>query len=156
MTIRIREATEADLESLVASASALFAEDGGRRDVHMDTGWPARHGHDYWRAAIKDVDALCLIASGESAAGHLIGRLKQPDELRPTAMTAVLESMRVAEEHRASGVGTALHDAFLAWARKREANELVVQAYAANTGALAFYRSRGYQSHVIGLRSDLS
>jgi GNAT superfamily N-acetyltransferase len=156
MTFHIRQATTSDLDALVASVSALFVEDGGPRDEYMDTGWPIRHGHAYWHAAIDDADTLCLIAVGEHPAGHLIGRLNRPDDLRPKAVTATLESIRVAEHHRASGVGTALHDAFLAWTRERGANELKVQAYAANTTALAFYRARGYQPHIVGLRLGLA
>jgi GNAT superfamily N-acetyltransferase len=64
---------------------------------------------------------------------------------------AVLESVRVAQEHRGTGVGTALNAAFLAWARRRGATEATPRAYAGNTTAVAFYRSRGYLPHHVNL-----
>jgi GNAT superfamily N-acetyltransferase len=59
--------------------------------------------------------------------------------------------MRVAPDRRRTGVGTALVDAFLAWARERGANEMTVQAYAQNDSALAFYRARGFQPFEVTL-----
>lgn len=40
----VSECRSEDVPELVASAGALFAEDGGRHDPFMDTGWPAREG----------------------------------------------------------------------------------------------------------------
>lgn len=134
---------------LVASAAALFAEDGGRHDPFMDTGWPAREGHSYYAGLVEDPQCLCLLADG--GAGHLIGRLRRPDPLRPDAVTAVLESMRVAPERRREGIGGALVDRFLAWARERGASEMSVQAYAQNAGALAFYRAHGFRPFLVAL-----
>jgi GNAT superfamily N-acetyltransferase len=136
-----------DVPELVQSVAGLFAEDAGRRDPLMDTGWPDREGSAYYAELIEDPDALCLLARAEggSAAGHLIGRLPPASPLRPGAVRAVLESIRVAPEHRRRGVGGALVDAFVAWARKRGANELAVQAYAQNDSAIAFYGTHGFR-----------
>lgn len=136
-----------DVPALVASAAALFAEDGGRRDPFMDTGWPAREGTPYYAGLVEDPACLCLLA-GE---GHLIGRLRPPNFLRPGAVTAVLESMRVGPAHRRTGVGGALVATFLAWAREKGANEVTVQAYAANAEALAFYRALGFEPFEVTL-----
>jgi ribosomal protein S18 acetylase RimI-like enzyme len=157
--VSIRTATTRDLDALVASAAALFAEDGGRRDEHLDCSWPVREGHAYYREALVDPATLCLLAvgtdPGEAVVGHLVGRLRRHDPLRPAAVAAVLESIRVAERQRAAGAGTRLHDSFLAWARQRGANEVTVQAYASNTPAISFYQSRGYAPHHVELRQPL-
>jgi ribosomal protein S18 acetylase RimI-like enzyme len=152
----IREATPADLDEVVASSAALFAEDAGTRDQHTDTTWPEKHGHDYYGAAITDPEALCLLAeSGDRVVGHLIGRLKAPNPTRPLVVGAVLESVRLAEDQRGVGVGAALHDAFAAWARRHGVTEVTVHAYASNTAAIAFYQARGYEPMSLQLRLAL-
>ncbi|WP_020658718.1 GNAT family N-acetyltransferase [Amycolatopsis benzoatilytica] len=145
----IARVTPESVPHLVASAAALFAEDGGRRDPLLDTSWPAREGQPYYGELADDPNALCLLAfpTGEPAAaaiGHLVGRLRRHDPLRPGTVAGVLESMRVAPGHRRSGLGTALADEFAAWARDNAADYLSVTAYAANESALAFYRARGF------------
>jgi len=154
MTVRV--ATTADLEAFVASAAALFAEDGGTRDPHMDTSWPAHHGHEYYGAAIADPDVLCLVAvAGDRVVGHLLGRLKGPNPVRPAVVGAELESVRVAEDQRGSGVGGELNDAFIAWAKERGVTEVTVHAFASNTSAIRFYRSHGYLPGSLQLRLPL-
>ncbi|MGW5721152.1 GNAT family N-acetyltransferase [Amycolatopsis sp. NPDC003865] len=145
-----------DVPELVASAAALFAEDAGSRDPRMDLGWPDREGAAYYQGLVRDEKALCLLARAEdgAAAGHLIGRLLPVSSLRPTAVRAALESMRVAAEHRREGVGEALVSAFVDWARERGANELIVQAYAANDGAVAFYRAQGFRPFEVTLTRE--
>jgi GNAT superfamily N-acetyltransferase len=145
----VSECRPEDVPDLVASAAALFAEDGGRHDPFMDTGWPAREGRAYYADLVEDPACLCLLADG--GGGHLVGRLRRPNPLRPAAVTAELESMRVAPERRRSGVGSALVDAFLAWAHEHGANETTVQAYAQNASALNFYRTRGFRPVLVTL-----
>jgi GNAT superfamily N-acetyltransferase len=139
-----------DVPELLASAAALFAEDGGRRDPFMDTGWPAREGTPYYADLVDDPACLCLLAPG--GAGHLVGRLRGPNLLRPGAVRAVLESIRVAPEHRRTGLGGELVAAFVAWAEENGVNEMTVQAYAANHGALDFYRAQGFEPFEVTLR----
>ncbi|WP_410615255.1 GNAT family N-acetyltransferase [Amycolatopsis sp. lyj-109] len=145
----VSECRPEDVPELLLSAAALFAEDGGHHDPFMDTGWPAREGRAYYAGLVEDPECLCLLA--DAGAGHLVGRLRRPDPLRPGAVTAVLESMRVAPDRRRQGVGGALVDAFLSWARERGANEMTVQAYAQNASAVAFYRSRGFRPFLVAL-----
>ncbi|WNV86830.1 GNAT family N-acetyltransferase [Umezawaea sp. Da 62-37] len=152
----VRPAVAADLDAFVASAAALFAEDGGVRDPRVDVSWPLRHGHEYYGAAIAADNVLCLLAvHDDRVVGHLLGRLKGPNEVRPAVVGAELESIRVAEDARGTGVGAALDGAFRTWALDRGVNEITVHAYAANTAALAYYRARGYQQQSVVLRLPL-
>jgi GNAT superfamily N-acetyltransferase len=139
-----------DVPQLVVSVAGLFAEDGGARDPFMDIGWPAREGEAYYIDLVKDPACLCLLAS--EGKGHLIGRLRGPNALRPDAVTADLESLRVAAGHRRAGVGAELVAAFFAWAAENGANETRVKAFAANQGALEFYRAQGFEPFEVTLR----
>ncbi|MEV4597962.1 GNAT family N-acetyltransferase [Amycolatopsis sp. NPDC049253] len=141
------------IPALVSSVDALFREDGGRHDDRMDLTWPRREGSAYYTALLTDEDALCLVVRGEhGVAGHLVGRLRRHDALHPGVVTAVLESMRVAAGERRAGLGTALVERFEAWAENHGADGFAVTAYAANAGALAFYRRHGFREAEVTLR----
>ena len=117
----------------------------------MDTGWPARDGAAYYRGLLGS--ALCLLArDGGEVVGHLVGRMSS-SELRPGAKVAVLESMRVDASVRRGGVGSALVAEFTGWAEQNGATELRVTAFAGNEGALAFYRSCGFEAFEVTLRN---
>jgi GNAT superfamily N-acetyltransferase len=148
MTVSV--CTVEEVPQFVASVAGLFAEDGGVRDPFMDTGWPAREGEAYYIDLVKDPACLCLLADGDG--GHLVGRLRGPNALRPGAVTADLESLRVDAGHRRAGVGRELVAAFFAWAEENGANETRVKAFAANQGALEFYRAQGFEPFEVTLR----
>ncbi|SDM44012.1 GNAT family N-acetyltransferase [Allokutzneria albata] len=143
MNPRIIVATENDVDGLVSSVEGLFAEDGGRRDPFMDTGWPAREGAAYYADLVGQPDALCLLAGKDQVAGHLVGLIRR-SSLRPGAVTGVLESMRVAPASRRRGIGSALIERFFDWAAGCGANEFSVSAYSSNEAALALYRKHGF------------
>jgi ribosomal protein S18 acetylase RimI-like enzyme len=148
MAETIIEAAIDQVPRLVASAAALFAEDGGTWDATMDVGWPDREGTTYYAELVRDPAALCLLACSAddpgTVLGHLIGRLRQNDPLRPGLTSATLESMRVDSGHRRGGIGSALVRAFSVWADKNGASRVRVTAYSGNTAAVAFYHSHGF------------
>ncbi|MET9265054.1 GNAT family N-acetyltransferase [Amycolatopsis sp. NPDC004079] len=157
MNAVVVRATPESVPQLVASATSLFAEDGGQRDPWMDLTWPHREGPAYYADLVRQSDSLCLLALSPAgtAIGHLIGRIRRADPLRPGAVAGVLESMRVDPAHRATGVGTALADEFFAWARESGANQISVTAYSANESALSFYRGRGFTPFELTLHAPL-
>lgn len=155
----IRAAKPADVAELVRSVGALFAEDGARRDAHMDLDWPAREGARYYSAMVADPRCLCLLAYGSAepltSVGHLVGRLRGSDPLRPGASLAVLESMRVDPAWRGDGVGRALVTQFCEWARSRGANETSVTAFSSNSSAIRFYERNGFSPFEATLHMSL-
>ncbi len=153
MDFTVSEVSTSDLPHLLASVRELFREDAGKHDPLTDTSWPEHSGAAYYSPLIEDDDSLCLLAfSGDAAAGHLIGRIRSGDPLRPGVVTAVLESLRVAPEFRRGGAASALVSRFLAWAADRHADQLKVTAYAANEAAVAFYRGHGFVPFELTLR----
>jgi GNAT superfamily N-acetyltransferase len=145
----------ADIDQFVASVAGLFHEDGGRHDPFMDTGWPARDGVDYYTGLVDRPDCLLAVArDGDRLAGHLVGKLIEPDSIR-LARFAVLESIRVWPEHRGLGVGSRLVEEFLGWARRNQAVQASVTAYAANDGARRFYARHGFAPASVVMRAPL-
>ncbi len=142
---KIGTAGSRDIGALVRLRSALFAEDAGSRDPFTDVGWPGVHGWDHFRSLISQNDACCFLArSGRAPVGYLAGYVGEPTEIRPVRI-AELQSMYVEAGCRGRRVGSALVDAFLAWANDRMAGRVSVTAYASNSAALRFSTRVGFR-----------
>src|SRR5262249_50840130 len=125
-------------------------------DPHRDPEWTARGGVVYFANLLTDPRAVPLLArDGDCALGHLVGRVLEPDTLRPGTRVAVLESMRVAPQARGRGVGGRLVVAFFAWAKEHGAVDASVTAYAANEGAQRFYARHGFVPSSVTLHTSL-
>lgn len=152
----VSPATEDDRAAFVASVDGLFREDAGVHDRYGDPEWAVRRGDAYFTDLPADPRAVPLLArDGERALGHLVGRVLEPDTLRPGTRVAVLESMRVVPEARGQGVGSRLVAAFFDWARERGAVRASVTAYAANEGAQRFYARHGFVPASVTFRVTL-
>jgi GNAT superfamily N-acetyltransferase len=73
------------------------------------------------------------------------------EDSRPVGLAALVGlprpelGMLVAADRRGRGVGAALLEASLDWARSVAAEEVVLHVFPGNTTALALYRSRGFE-----------
>jgi GNAT superfamily N-acetyltransferase len=159
MDIIITTARIEDVPDLIASAAALFREDAGRRDPHVDVEWATRNGLGYYADMVTNPKSLALLARVGApdglVVGHLTGQVRQPNEVRPTAAVAELVSIRVAEETRGQGVGARLVDEFLAWAKNQGANQAIVSAFASNHDAIRFYEVHGFAPMNVSLQIGL-
>lgn len=153
--ISVRPALAADIDAFVVSVDGLFHEDGGRHDPFLDTRWPAKEGSTYYASLVDDPNCLLAVAcDGDRVVGHLVGKLVGPDAIK-LARFAVLESIRVNPDARGQGVGSLLVAEFLAWARRHEAAQASVTAYAANDGARRFYARHGFAPASVVMRAPL-
>jgi GNAT superfamily N-acetyltransferase len=144
MPVMIREATEADVDGLVASNSALFAADAAARDPLRNPRWPDAHAAGHVTETLANPDMLVLVAEHDGAVvGHLTGAFL-PASAMWTAPRAELFSMQVLAAWRDQGIGSQLVDRFKAWAHARGVAQLRVSAYTANEAALRFYRRHGF------------
>ncbi|MCW2758902.1 MAG: GCN5-related N-acetyltransferase, partial [Nocardioidaceae bacterium] len=144
-----------DLDGLVASHARLFAEDAAARDPLRDADWPRAHGAQWCADLIDDPDALVLVAvAGNAVVGHLVGTLSPPSPMW-LASRAELVSTHVDSTQRGLGIGGRLVAEFRSWAASRGAARVEVSAYAANDGALRFYRRHGFVPHTVDLVGDV-
>jgi GNAT superfamily N-acetyltransferase len=126
--MRVRAAEERDLLPM----AHLFAEVAAER-----TGIASEPPVDVEaRAARFDLDAT-FVAEADGALVGLIA-LYADDEGGADL------GMLVAEDWRRRGVGGALLEAGVSWAGKRRLQRLVLYVFRRNTGAIAFYRGRGF------------
>jgi GNAT superfamily N-acetyltransferase len=141
--VTVREATAADIDGLVASITALFAEDSVR-DRLRNPGWPEADGAHDETENLANPDVLSLLAE---RAGSVIGHLTGSYHAATTMWTeprAVLVSMHVMAGYRGQHVGAQLVEYFKSWAKEKGAVQLRVTAYTANTGAISFYHRQGF------------
>lgn len=159
--VNVRAARRSDLATIVGFSDALFREDAGTRDPFMNLAWAWEAGAAYFAGRLAAAAALTLIAEADAEAdavarpvGYLTGYLRQADGLR-TVPIAELESVFVDPAFRGQEVGARLVGAFVEWSRDRGARRVAVSAYAANDGAVRFYRRLGFAPLNVSLARTL-
>lgn len=146
----VDNATESDIEALVALESALFAEDSGVHDPFADISWPERKGReDFLQLLASDRCVLLVARSGSEAVGFLAGYETDSSPTRQPVKYAVLRSLYVSETARRDGVARQLTARFVEWARDCGCVEAHVDHYTANVGAAALYEELGFGSRSI-------
>jgi ribosomal protein S18 acetylase RimI-like enzyme len=91
-----------------------------------------------WRGRLSDVPFNLVAEWQNSPAGMASGAAPDPDG------SVELISMWVAPFARGHGVGDALVDAVIEWARERQALRVVLAVFESNERALALYRRHGF------------
>jgi GNAT superfamily N-acetyltransferase len=113
---------------------------------------------DFLRRRLADADREVLVAVVD---GEVVGQVdvtvaSMPDPgsiLRPVR-TADL-GISVADGWRGRGIGTVLMEAAEASARRRGAEQVILDMHAANAGARRFYHRLGYREHGLLLRRSI-
>jgi ribosomal protein S18 acetylase RimI-like enzyme len=137
MEIRIRPASAADVEALVALLGELFSIE---RDFRPD---PARQRSGL---ALMLADAARRGVFAAERAGAVVGMVTAQLLVSTAegAPSVVVEDLIVERRARGCGVGRALLRAVEGWARQRGATRLQLLADRENAPALAFYEATGW------------
>lgn len=143
----INPVTASTLDALVDSVIELFREDAGVHDPMRNVDWPVGNGAAFYTGMLDDPCVLLLLARDAAGpVGHLVGRLREPDEMFPNRL-ATLVSLRVAPRVRGQGVAGLLIGRFVQWAGQRGAAQARVSAYAGNDRARRLYERHGFAPH---------
>lgn len=149
--IHIRNATHQDIDALTGLLEQLFAveadftfdPDRHRRGLALMLDGCGKHRAVKLAEVNQEVRGMCTAQTRISTAKGQI--------------TAVLEDLVVDRSVRGTGIGTALLAAMDCWAKQRGIRHLSLLADCDNHPALAYYRSRGWQSTaLVCLTRDLS
>lgn len=153
--MKIKRATQDNINDIVKLSHALFQEDAGQRDRTVNLEWAIAHGHDYFSKFIGQEQKICLVATvAEAVVGYLAGYVSDASSYR-LVKTAELESMFIQKPYRSQGTGTALAHNFIQWAKENGAETMTVTAYAANQPAVHFYQSLGFTPKQVTLALQL-
>jgi len=131
--VRVRTLAEADLPAALDLFDAVVRE--GR---WLATEPPVNRFETAasWRALLESDLGTLLVADAD---GQLAGLAVLVGRGSPEL------GMLVAEGSRRRGIGHALVDACVDWARAAGANEIVLHVFPHNTGAVALYEKHGFE-----------
>ncbi len=149
MDYTIRRAQGSDYEALcrvLAEADNMHL--AALPFLFQPTEQPVRSGEYLEQLLAANPQALYLVVE---AGGQIIGALLADPPQSPSLpmftprRTVMIEVLAVAAAWRRQGVGRALMAAVEAWAAEQRVDDLELNVYEFNTGAIAFYQALGYQ-----------
>ena len=143
MSVRIRAADPGDAEQLTRLAEAVSSEPEGWL---ISTGGEWRSVGDerrYLKALRRYPHAAVLVA--ESDDGTLVGRLSVARDTHPASAHVADLGLMVAQTARRQGVGRALLEAAVDWARGAGIRKLELHVFPWNEAAIALYERFGFE-----------
>jgi len=138
--IRIRAAEPSDAAALCRLAEEVGHEPGGwllTTEMWRSVGDERR----YLRAVRRHVDAAVFVAED---GGEVVGRLSVQRDQHPASRHVADLGLMVAASHRRQGIGRALLERAVAWARGAGVRKLELHVFPWNEAALALYESVGF------------
>ena len=138
----IRLAAPADAPAMVALARAVGSEPEGwliTRNSWRSAGDERR----YLRALRRHSGAAVYVA--ETADGEIVGRLSVARDLHPASRHVADLGLMVGPRHRRMGIGRALLEQAVAWARESGVSKLELHVFPHNKPAIALYEKHGYE-----------
>jgi ribosomal protein S18 acetylase RimI-like enzyme len=140
MTVATWKIRKADIEDIRVMTSLLKELFSVERDFTFDV-HKQRTG---LRRLIKETDNVVLVAEID---GLVVGMCTVQTVVSTVegSLAGVLEDMIVHDKFRGRGIGTSLLSAAERWADEHKLSRVQLLADTANTDALKFYESRGWQ-----------
>ena len=146
MSVVIRSARPEDAPALVELGAAVGSEDGGW--LLSSDGWrSAADERRYLRALKRYADAAVYVAvDGED----VVGRLSLARDPNPASRHVADLGLMVAASHRRRGIGRALLEQAVQWARAADVRKLELHVFPWNEAAIVLYERFGFERE--GLR----
>ena len=140
MSFEIREATPGDAAELVALARAVTSEPEDWLLTSAEWRSVAAEKR-YLRAARRSPHAAVYVAEAPEG---LVGRLSVARDVHPASRHVADLGLMVAATHRRQGIGRALLQRTVEWARGSGIGKLELHVFAYNAPAIALYESFGF------------
>ena len=138
--ISIRAARPEDAATLVALGATIGREPEAWL-LNTD-GWRSvAEERRYLRALKRHPDAAVFVAEDGDA---IVGRLSIARDQHPASRHVADIGLMVAASHRRRGIGTALLEAAVDWARRAGVRKLELHVFPWNTAAIALYERFGF------------
>jgi RimJ/RimL family protein N-acetyltransferase len=138
--MRIRRAEPSDAEGLAVLGDAVGSEPEGW--LVTTNGWRnVAEERRYLRAIRRYPNAAVFVAEDD---GLIVGRLSVARDQHPACRHVADVGLMVAATHRRRGIGTALLEAAVDWARDAGVRKLELHVFPYNTGAIKLYEHFGF------------
>ena len=143
MSFRIRPADPADAEQLARLADAVSSEPEGWL-ISIAGEWRSvADERRYIKALRRYAHAAVFVAEWDD--GAIVGRLSVGRDPHPSSAHVADVGLMVAMSARRQGVGRALLEAAIAWARSAGVRKLELHVFPWNEAAIALYESVGFE-----------
>lgn len=152
--LAIRKAKLADLKIIQVLNHKLFLNDS-KFDNTLNGNWPYKEGKKYFKKAIKEDYALCLVAEYKSEIIGYLAAFIWRFEPFLKVKRAELENMFVQEEYRSLGIGSKLVKEFFRWCKDKGVKKGRVVTFTRNKKAINFYMKNGFKDHEVKLEVDI-
>jgi ribosomal protein S18 acetylase RimI-like enzyme len=131
----IRPLQDADFDGLIELFEAVAAE---RRWIGTEPDFDRDTYRQRWRRIVAGEWGAAFVATGEDRIVGYIG-------IHPHEEYGHVLGMLVDERYRGRGIGKALLDSAIAWARERGLPDVSLLVFPHNERALALYRNAGFE-----------
>ncbi len=142
MSVRIRRAEPRDAEALVRLGRDVGREPG--RWLITTSDWRSVGDERRYLKALRRYDDAAVFVA-ETEEGDVVGRLSVGRDQHPASRHVADLGLMVASSHRRQGVGRALLDAAVRWAREHRIEKLELHVFPHNEGAIALYEQFGFE-----------
>jgi RimJ/RimL family protein N-acetyltransferase len=143
MSFRIRNADPSDAQQLTRLADAVSAEPEGWL-ISVAGEWrSAGDERRFLKAVRRYPHASVFVAERDD--GTLVGRLSVGRDPHPASTHVADVGLMVALDARRQGVGTALLEAAVAWAREAGVTKLELHVFPWNEAAIKLYEAFGFE-----------
>jgi L-phenylalanine/L-methionine N-acetyltransferase len=143
VSFRIRHADPSDAEQLTRLAAAVSAEPEGWL-ISVAGEWRSAGDERRFLKALRRYPHAAVYVA-ERADGTLVGRLSIGRDPHPASTHVADVGLMVALDARRQGVGTALLDAAVGWAREAGVHKLELHVFPWNEAAIALYEAFGFE-----------
>ncbi len=143
MSFQIRHAEPSDADQLTRLADAVSAEPQGWL-ISVAGEWRSAGDERRFLKALRRYPHAAVFVA-ESDGGGLIGRLSVGRDPHPASTHVADVGLMVAIGARRQGVGTALLQAAVDWARETEVRKLELHVFPWNEAAIALYDAFGFE-----------
>ena len=149
MSFVVRPAEPSDAQGVKELGDEVSAEPEGW--LAMQDGWRSvGDERRYLRAIRRYPHAAVYVAEAED--GRIVGRLSLARDQHPASKHVADLGLMVAQSHRRQGIGRALLEAAVEWARANDVRKLELHVFTYNEAAIALYESFGFERE--GLRKQ--
>jgi RimJ/RimL family protein N-acetyltransferase len=144
--ITVRQADPSDAPELVALAASV-GQEAGDWLLTTETWRPVADERRYLKAVRRHSDAAVYVAVDGD---RIVGRLSLARDPHPASVHVADLGLMVAASHRRRGIGTALLEAAVAWAKGSRVSKLELHVFPWNVPAIQLYEQFGFERE--GLR----